>query len=104
MFLCSTCIYKCKGNKNSCQNYEPMVDEIELEELRHEVRRQNLNIRRFCKKEKLKQHILKDMLNNKIPFSDKYLSILNSRLNEKDWVVEFLEKHPTGFNEDDEYN
>lgn len=93
MFLCDICIHNCKQNKNECDNYEPMVDKEELEELNYEIRRQNLNIKRFCKKENLKLFVLKDMINGKIPFTYKYLYKINLRLNEKDEWIRYIDKY-----------
>lgn len=103
MFLCQTCIYKCKLNKNSCQNYEPVVDKIELKDLVSDIRKLNPNLHKFCKKHGLKYKYFKRMIDGEMEMSYKALYLINnSLLNEKREWSEFLKRHPSGLNEDND--
>lgn len=84
---CINCIFTCKNCINDCKLFEPMVGRAELAELNYEIRRQNINLKRFSKANGLKYTYLIKMLKNKEPMSYKILYLLNMRLNEKyEWL------------------
>lgn len=89
MFICNNCIHKCKRGLNTCVNFENKVTIEELKELNSEIRRQNLNVKRFCRKNGLSYKYLIKALKGKCEFTYKQLYKINQRLNEKDeWIYE----------------
>jgi len=97
---CRKCLFECKDAFNSnCQYIQERVTKSELKELNYERVRQNVDMRKLCRDKRLKYKLLMRMFYGKEPFNYKYLYEVNKRLCEKDWIIEFLEKHPTGLNE-----
>jgi len=76
-------------NNGTCVNY---VNRMSLNEIKREIRVQNINLRKLCKDYNLKYSMLKEMLNNKLALSYKYYCVLEMRINEKDEYVEYLER------------
>jgi len=87
---CLHCIHKCKLahiGAVKCPNFDNEVTDIELKELNYEIRKQNVNLKRFAKANGLKYTYLIKMLRGKCEMNYKTLYLLNRRLNE---VVEWL--------------
>lgn len=112
---CLTCMNKCKNKyvgTNICSNRIEAPTEFKLEELNKEIRLQNVNLKRLCSKGykignkiyKLNYKLLRKMIEGKSEFEYKYWTILNSRLEEDSWVVDFLRSNPTGFCETNRFD
>jgi hypothetical protein len=60
------------------------------------IREENMNIRKFCDKNRISMNHLLDMLNDKMPMCYKYRTLLNERLAEKEEYVKWLEDNNVG--------
>lgn len=91
-FLCSQCIHDCKGkvdNGYECVNFTFAYDVFELYDM---IKRENINIDRFCKDYKLKKKYLMNMLLGKEFFHYKYYYCLMYRLRINDEYVKYEER------------
>lgn len=86
------CIHQCKMNQTGCENFEHEVTKAELKEINYEITRQNVNLHKFAKQHGLKYSYVIRMLHGKMKMNYKTLKLLNERLNEKDWVIEYIER------------
>lgn len=87
---CLSCEFDCKRrtNTNECVNYSKAID---LDEYREIIRELNVNIRRLCKENNLKYHIMLAMLKGKQVFKFKYRKILESHIYEKECYLPYVE-------------
>lgn len=88
---CFSCKHDCKRkiNINECVNYARAID---LHEYNQMIKNQNTNIRRLCKENNLKYHIMLSMLKGKQVFKYKYREILERRLFEKEEYLPYIDK------------
>jgi len=94
---CNNCLFECKNKYNGeCPYCEHKVDEIELQDINYQIKRLNVDLYKFCKRNNLKYKILKEMLKGRREWNYKYLYKINNRLNEDDWIIEHLNKYPNG--------
>lgn len=84
---CLDCIFECKNCMKDCKSFVRAVTKEELGDLKREIRKQNVNLKRFSRANGVKYTYLIKMLKNREPMSYKILYLLNMRLNEKyEWL------------------
>ena len=88
--LCLCCENDCKSKTymEECQNY---VEAISLNDINEMIKDQNTNIRRLCKENNLKYHIMTDMLKGKRVMKFKYRYFLEQILLEKEEFIPYLD-------------
>lgn len=90
----------CLSCKNGCISFEFVlngkcehyVNRMSLNEIKDEIQRQNINIRRLCKGYGLKYGVMQDMLKNKLALSFKYYHILEMRIVEDESMQKYIER------------
>lgn len=81
---CLTCANACSDLEynltGTCNNYKKRMS---LREIKEEIKNQNINVRKLCKKNNLKYFKMLDMLKNKMIMKFKYYKALENRILEK---------------------
>ena len=86
---CAICVNDCKEQgKQRCVNFRKSVSNRDYWK---QIRQQNVNLKKICKKNSLKYGKMLDMLNGKIDFKYKYHVALENRLYEKELYIPYLE-------------
>ena len=80
-------------NNGVCEHYS---HRLSLDELKSELQKQNVNLRKLCKDNNLKYGIMKDMLRNRLALSYKYYLILEMRIMEKSEYDIYVERFENG--------
>lgn len=96
---CKDCIHTCKDcfkGEGECLSFESGVDETSLKNINHELKRMNVDVRKFAKKNNLSFDYLELMLDGVCEMTYKTLYLLKDRLGiGKEWE-DFLDRNPTG--------
>lgn len=88
--LCLNCIHDCKRYKNikQCDNFQKALP---LSFYKEEIKKQNINLHKLCRKYKLKYSIMMAMLKGNRPLTYKYRMALEERIFEKEEYLPYLE-------------
>lgn len=93
---CSMCIFGCKNeipNDIPCKN---LTLGMTVEEINHELKEQNVNLRRLANQYYLKYPKLIEMLNGKLEMHYKYRVALMNRLKENSEFDEYYARFEDG--------
>ena len=90
--VCESCVNDCLQHEiiGKCPHYKLGFT---IDEYKQMIREENLNLRKFCDKNRISMNHLLNMLNDKEPLCYKYRVLLNNRLAEKEEYLKWLEEN-----------